>query len=494
MQNLGLPFSLKKIFAKYAYDPAILIPGKIITYIQLQKLVCYAADQLRNQGVRENQKVAIFATNNLEYVIILMAIWQMGGVAVLLNIRWPDEYILKQLLKIKCQILILKKPDDQKFKSNKMQILKFRNIVNISIKGISKLVNSIKDWELKKESTVIFTSGSTGDAKAVVHTFSNHFYSALGSKENISFGRGDTWWINLPLYHVGGLAILFRALLSGGAVALTPVERFVSDSSINNNVTHISLVTTQLQRLIENQEGIMPLQRMKAVLLGGAMIQDRLVKQVYELNIPIYTSYGSTEMASQITTTPPNCDLKTLLTSGKILPYREIKINKDGEILVKGLTLFKGYLEGLSLHLPLDEQGWYHTGDLGKIDHKGNLLVMGRLDNMFISGGENIYPEEIERAMLQNKYVNEVVVVPVFDLEFGQIPFAFIKMKQNKKLDVDQIKKTLSRFLPAYKFPQFFYLWPKSFQSSGLKVDRKKFIVEAEDIIKKVKVTSIKGE
>ena len=109
---------------------------------------------------------------------------------------------------------------------------------------------------------------------------------------------------------------------------------------------------------------------------------------------------------------------------------------------------------------------------------------MGRLDNMFVSGGENIYPEEIEKALMRNKNVDEVVVVPIIDMEFGQIPFAFIRMKQNKKMDVDQIKKILSQSLPNYKFPRYFHLWPKNFRSSGLKINRPKFIVKAETIIK----------
>ena len=166
-------------------------------------------------------------------------------------------------------------------------------------------------------------------------------------------------------------------------------------------------------------------------MVGGAHIPKPLIEKSTKLGLNIKITYGSTEMASQVAT--------GLIDSYKILPYRELRISKEGEIEVRGKTRFIGYYEKEKLLKPFDKSGWFKTGDLGywsetvPIIKKTNLYqkkfikILGRIDGMFISGGENILPEEIENILYLSKMVELAKVVSVKDIEFGNRPVVFIK-------------------------------------------------------------------
>jgi O-succinylbenzoic acid--CoA ligase len=201
--------------------------------------------------------------------------------------------------------------------------------------------------------------------------------------------------------------------------------------------------------------------------MGGGPVPASLVDEAVARGLPIHTSYGLTEMASQVTTTPPGAPLEELHTSGRVLPGREVSISEDGEILVRGETLFAGYVDGKKLDCPLDEDGWFHTGDLGELDENGYLRVRGRRDNLFISGGENVQPEEIEEALYRLKGVDEAVVVPVPDPEFGARPVAFVRTER----DFRDLAPELEKVLPRFKIPTAFHPLPEQARR-GMKADR----------------------
>nr|MBA3637439.1 AMP-binding protein [Rubrobacteraceae bacterium] len=281
---------------------------------------------------------------------------------------------------------------------------------------------------------------------------------------NIALRSGDRWLHSLPLYHVGGLSILFRCLLAGATVALPQHETPLGEAIAGLGATHVSLVSTQLSRLLR---GAADLTALEAVLMGGGPVPHSLVDAAFSRGLPVHTSYGLTEMASQVTTTPPGASLEELRTAGRVLPNREVSISVRGEILVRGETLFAGYVEGGGLDRPLDAGRWFHTGDLGELDESGYLRVRGRLDNLFISGGENVQPEEIEEALCRLEGVDEAVVVPVPDEEFGARPVAFVRTDGG----VRDLSRELEPVLPQFKIPISFHPWPEEARR-GMKADR----------------------
>lgn len=325
--------------------------------------------------------------------------------------------------------------------------------------------------------TAVFTSGSSGMPKAAILSVGNHYYSAQGSNANIAVAPGDRWLVSLPLYHVGGIAILHRCLIGRGTIVLQTSRDLVDAAP---GATHLSLVTTQLLRLLRAHTS---LPHLKAVLLGGSAVQPTLIDEAHSRGYPIHTSYGMTEMASQVATTAARASRRELSSSGRVLPHRELRIDADGEIHVRGRTRFLGYFDGGAITKPFDADGWYATGDAGSLENE-LLFVRGRTDNVFISGGENVMPEEIERVLTSRRDIRQAVVVPVADEEFGRRPVAFIDTP-DAHFDPEELRAWLSERLPRFKIPIRFFGWVKRDAPSRLKIDRGFYELEADKLMRR---------
>lgn len=454
-----------------------------LTYNKIHQYVSETIRRLREQGIEEGDRVVILSPNNLAYVILLLAFWRMGVIAVPMSMRWPHKQILQNLQAIGTTVIIT--PTEPAHFQTVQEVRHFFLEDLISLK-YHHLYEGNREYDMSwqdRDATIIFTSGSSCKPKAVLHTLGNHLFSALGSNRNIPVGQGDRWLLSLPLYHVGGLAIIFRIILGGGALAI-PVPGFSLEENIGElQVTHVSMVSTQFYRLLWDCRNDMHLRRLKAVLIGGSVIPDHLIREGIKRGLPIFKSYGSTELASQVTTTHPNDSLEKLCTSGKLLEYRDMQVAKDGEILLKGETLFRDYVEENRIIKAVDEKGWFHSGDLGCLDECGYLHVTGRKDNMFISGGENIQPEEIEENITRIEGIKEAIVVPVKNEEFGFRPVAFLRMAHNHQLQLKLIKKWLEDTLPRFKIPVRFFPWPEEVDQFLFKPDRKALKEIAEELV-----------
>ncbi len=443
---------------KSPHQTAIIAGKQRISYAQFHSAVSLAQEWLKAKNIHNYSRVAIIAPNSVDYLITLLALWRQGAVACLMNPKLPAEAIQTQLKQIDCNHV---------FTQNQMVVAPFR----VRNRGLKPATTAKNKYNLNQNATILFTSGSSTQPKAVMHTFGNHYYNALVSNEHIALKKGDRWLLSLPLYHVSGLGILFRALLAGATVVLPSKKEPLEESIQKYQITHISLVPTQLYRLLQNKKFKPP--SLKAILLGGAPIPENLLEEAARRRLPIYITYGLTEMASQVATSAKN-----RREEAKILKYRQVKIS-SGEILVKGKTLFKGYVKGRRISLPTDKDGWFKTGDLGVLA-KNHLRILGRKDNMFISGGENIQPEEIEQYLYQIKEIEQAVVVAREDKKFGFRPVAFVKMRMNKGLNAEKIKDYLRKFLPSFKIPDRFYGWPaladrpgpREQKNKGLKANR----------------------
>jgi O-succinylbenzoic acid--CoA ligase len=478
-------YFLEEASERFGEHELIVTSDCRLTYNQINQYVSGTVRRLREQGIEEGDRIAIISPNNLAYVILLLAFWRMGVIAVPMSMRWPQKQILENLRPIGTPGIITTKEPAPFQTIQKVQHLFLEDLIplqsNTSYKGNSEYDKSWQD----RDATIIFTSGSSGKPKAVLHTLGNHLFSALGSNRNIPVGQGDRWLLSLPLYHVGGLAIIFRIILGGGALVI-PVPGFSLEENIGElQVTHVSMVSTQLYRLLKDWGNKVYLRRLKTVLTGGSPIPDHLIREGTKRGIPIFKSYGSTELASQVTTTHPNDPLEKLFTSGKLLDYRSMQIAEDGEILLRGETLFRGYVEENRIVKAVDEEGWFHSGDIGFLDECGYLHITGRKDNMFVSGGENIQPEEIEENLTRIEGIKEAIVVPVKHEEFGFRPAAFLKMAHDYQLQLKLIQKWLEETLPRFKIPVHFFTWPKEWNHSSFKPDRKALKEIAEELIRK---------
>lgn len=299
--------------------------------------------------------------------------------------------------------------------------------------------------------TMILSSGSAGVPKTIVHSMAAHVASAIGAAENIPLAPRDRWLWSLPLCHVSGLSILVRCAVSGATVVGMADETKLTASFVaETRASHLSVVSTQLRRLLADDQ--FPSPHLKAVLLGGSRVDSELVMQARERDVPVHTTYGLTEMASQVTTSTADGNP---VKSGQVLPGRQLKISSSSEIIVRGKMLCRGYYRDGKIDSIVDEDGWFHTKDIGDLDDEGQLSVVGRIDNMFISGGENIHPESIEKAIASAFSIEQVVVVPIPDKVFGNRPVAFVS--GTLPLDwPERLRRTMQTFeIPAEVFP-----WP----------------------------------
>lgn len=314
------------------------------------------------------------------------------------------------------------------------------------------------DLDIPLNSEIIFFTSGSVQSKACVLTLENFFFNAKGSTENIPFNSNDTWGLCLPLFHVGGFSILIRSILAKGSVALIDNDRNYTKQLEKLSVSHISFVSTQFIRYLEEDITYKP----AFILLGGSSMPEAALKKSIDLKLPIYKSYGMTEMASQICTTNQLTHISEITQSGKLLPHREMKI-EDNKIYVKGLCLFKGYINQNVLVKPFDSEGWFYTHDCGRFDNN-EIHLTGRADRIFQSAGENLSPEIIEQELLKIPGVLRAYVCPEMDETYGLRPIAYVD--KNENLDNESILSHLNKKLSGLYRPKAIRSWKDSPKSS----------------------------
>ncbi|HCE51181.1 MAG TPA: o-succinylbenzoate--CoA ligase, partial [Shewanella baltica] len=392
----------------FPQQTASKLAGQDIRYSELSQRVIALGQQLRAAGIAEGEPLACIAVNNLEMICLYWACIDIGAIFFPISPRFPLAQI--QGLIDEHQIRYVWRAEISDLQNCSQLALDFNGLSN-------ELAQPI---DVTRPANVILTSGSSGFPKAAVHCLANHIANAEGARSLIALEQGDAWLLSLPLFHIGGLAILNRCALVGATVVMPDHALSLSQQIDQDKLTHLSLVPAQLSKLLADTSS--KLKSIKALLLGGGAVSIDLLAQLKQRNIASYTSYGMTEMGSQITTGPALSDG----SSGKLLPKRELK-TEDDVIWVRGECLFMGYLTDKGIEKPLDADGWFYTKDRGEWDENGNLHILGRVDNMFICGGENIQPEEIEAALKQHPQIDDAIVFAIPDAQFGNLPAAILR-------------------------------------------------------------------
>lgn len=447
--------------------PALTCADKTLNYRQLHHAVQFMQGQLVIAGFHAGDHLFIAQKNGCELITLMWACWREGVVICPVNPAFPQDK----------QLQLKERMHARSFDPQLLYALDQAPdpMPDFPLSEPDPLIELDND----RLSDLILTSGSTGMPKAVAHYLRNHIANAQGSQVPIT--QGDGWLLSLPLYHVGGMAILFRCLLAGATIVLPHPEYSLAEQLHRESITHLSLVPTQLYRLLHTPDFHFAQTKVKHLLLGGAPLPDSLIQACQAQSLTPWVSYGLSEMASQVCT----CIAGQPGMVGKALPGREVQLQKN-EICVRGDTLFAGYFQpDGALNLPLDEQGWFHTGDSGYWI-QDQLVISGRLDNQFISGGENIQPEQIEQQLLQHDAIAQAVIVPVPDKEWGMRCVCFLNWHGTAQPFAD-IAQWLRQFLPGYLIPKNWLEWPE-LPSGMLKIQRSYFREIAREQLKKIPV------
>ncbi|MBD2251170.1 2-succinylbenzoate--CoA ligase [Nostoc parmelioides] len=306
---------------------------------------------------------------------------------------------------------------------------------------------------------MIPTGGSSGQIKFAIHTWETLTASVQGFREYFQIKQVNSYCV-LPLYHVSGLMQFIRSFITGGKLVIQPFKSLEINqiSQVKPTEFFISLVPTQLQRLLQNLELTTWLSQFNTVLLGGAPAWDELLEKAKFHSIRLAPTYGMTETASQIATLKPDDFLNGKINSGQILPHAQVRIcNQQGEFLpanhignitIQAQSLSLGYYPQL-----VQNQHYLQVDDLGFLDEHGYLNIVGRNSDKIITGGENIYPIEIESAIRATQMVADVCVIGIPDQQWGQALTA-IYIPKDTNTSISEIKTAISHQLSRFKIPK----------------------------------------
>ncbi|WP_087507281.1 AMP-binding protein [Neiella marina] len=302
------------------------------------------------------------------------------------------------------------------------------------------------------EATVLMTSGSSGMPKAVLHPLSSHLSAAAFCNPILELSAANCWLLSLPMFHAAGYGLFIRCLSSGARLAIAEPKLPLFEQLQQSAASHCSLVATQLQRLLELSTFHADYLPLRHIMLGGGPVADTLLQQASQRGFKLYLGFGMTETAAAIALSPVTADGGIDISNNN-----RISLGDDGQIGVRGPQLANAYVEGDYRKALVAKDGWFATGDLGRVEN-GRLFVVGRVDNRFISGGENVQPEMVEQALKQLPEIEQVLVVPIADDEFGQRPVAFVRWYQ--QLDDSAIQLFLAAHLPKLMWPVRWLDWP----------------------------------
>ena len=424
-------------------QPALTLGHESLNWCELCQRVDALAGGFRQQGVLEGQGVVLRAKNSPEMVFALLALLQCGARVLPLNPQLPESLLEKLLPTLTI--------------SHALTFDAPLTVADINPLTLLESEPFKVEWQPARFASMTLTSGSTGLPKAAVHTSDAHLASAAGVLAVMSYGANDSWLLSLPLFHVSGQGILWRWLLAGGCMVVRDLHPL---SDALQGCTHASLVPTQLWRLLEQS----PPESLREVLLGGAAIPVELTQAAQEKGINCWCGYGLTELASTV------CAKRAdgLPDVGEALPGREVKI-VDQEVWIRADSLASGYWKAGVVVPLVNSQGWFATRDRGVLNGP-RLTLIGRLDNLFFSGGEGIQPEEVERVIAAHPAVKQVFVVPIDDVEFGQRPVAVVEADED--FDLSLLSEWLPGKVARFQQPVRWLRLPDEFKQGGIKISR----------------------
>lgn len=458
------------------HAPALVIGEEQWTYHHLYQRVNTVAANLTSVG--EGDRVAILLPNSLDYVCLAHAVLWGRGILIPLNTRLTESELAWQIGQIAPRLLVCNSETE-----NKIRGLDVPKIHTSDLTRPQNLLTEDKPLDPQATCCIMFTSGTSGQPKGVMLSYDNFFWSAMGSALRIGTLPNDRWLCCLPLYHIGGLNILYRCALYGTSVYLEDGFKIesIQHAFDTGAITLISLVPTMLYRLIEAKVRFPT--SLRLILLGGAAASPELLEQCIALNLPIAPTYGLTEACSQVATLPSDKAYQKPASVGRALPFSSLTVVDEdglpspvgeyGQVIVKGAAVMKGYYNNPEATAKALQDGALYTGDIGYLDQEGDLHIVQRRSDLILSGGENVYPVEVENVLRQHPAVADACVVGLPSAEWGQQVVAVIVHKIGMTTNENALTAFCREHLAGYKIPRRFFFVNALPQTASGKVERK---------------------
>ncbi|MBS1878993.1 MAG: o-succinylbenzoate--CoA ligase [Actinobacteria bacterium] len=405
---------------------ALEADGATMTYAELEAEATWVARRLAAHGVRRGSTAALTMHPRREQVVIAHALMKVGARMLPLSPRLTAAE--------RAAIVAAEEP-----------------IVDLDDPGELTQTEAdlplLGEHDMDRVCALVLTSGSSGLPKPIGLTYGNFLWNAVGSAFNIGVDPADRWLCCVPLSHVAGLTIVMRSVIYGTTAVVHDgfdVDR-VAAALAEDRISVVSLVTTMLTRLLDAGAD---LSGPRAILVGGGPVPREPLEEAIAKGATVVQTYGLTETCSQVTTLAPADAKRKLGSAGRPLLTTHLRI-RDGEILIQGPTVAPGRA---------DEAGWLHTGDLGHIDEEGFLYVEDRIDDLIVSGGENVVPAEVEEVLLRHPAVADAAVVGREDPEWQQAVTAVVVITDGSETTPEELRRHCAEHLAGFKVPRRFEL------------------------------------
>ena len=400
---------------------ALVVGERAWTFADLDRDVESLAARLHARGLKAGDRLATVLPNGTLAATLPFAALRIGATLVPLNARLSATEVQWQLRHCYPRIVVRDASDLAESREPEAESREPRA--------------ESRQPTANTQLAIIYTSGTTGRPKGAMLTVGNFAASAAASAAVLGVRDDDRWLAVLPLFHVGGLSILLRSAMQGTCAVVH--DRFdaaaVNRAIDHEGITIASFVPVMVERLLDAR-GDRPFpKRFRFALTGGGPMPRSLLERCLRAGIPIATTYGLTEATSQVATLVPGEVARKPGAAGHPLPGIELRIEggNEGEILVRGPTVMAGYLDDPEATAAAIRDGWLHTGDIGFVDDDGFLFVLDRRDDLIVTGGENVYPAEIEAVLAAHPAIAEAVVIGEPDARWGKRVVAVVRLRED---------------------------------------------------------------
>ncbi|PLR86367.1 o-succinylbenzoate--CoA ligase [Bacillus canaveralius] len=466
----GIAYWIEKHASIHPDRIAIITEQEKITYKELDEKICKAAAYLfRRLGVKRGDRIAILSQNRLEYVVLLFAIAKIECIAVPLNIRLNMNELVFQLKDSESTVLFAEEAFQQMAKSLETESGIEQVVALETLTHLEEPLNRLS-YEINENASFIicYTSGTTGKPKGAVLTQKNMFWNAINNILAIDLNSKDRSIVLLPLFHIGGIGLFaLPTLFTGGTIVIPgKFEPAKALSMIEEHQATVVMGVPAIHQALLKCPSFQAknLQSVRWFYNGGAPCPPELIKAFVDKGFLFGQGFGMTETSPTVFMLSEEDANRKIGSIGKPVLYcdymlvdrqgNEVGTGEVGELIVRGPNVMKEYWKRPEATNDAIRDGWLYTGDLARADDEGFLYIVGRRKEMIISGGENIYPLEVEQAIGQLSEVQEVAVVGVADSIWGEVPAAYVVKTEGSLLTQDDIIDHCHSLLAKYKVPK----------------------------------------